>query len=63
MQAAIDHLENSKVLVEALGIEMVPLSEAYRALELSIDSQLDEAIKQIEEATNINLIDENLDND
>jgi len=62
MQAAIDHLEKAKVFVDALGMEMVPLSEAYTAIELSIDSQLDEAMKQISETINIDFIDD-IEND
>lgn len=62
MQTAIDHLENTKVFVEALGMEMVPLSEAYIAVELSIDSQLDEAIKQISQAVNVDFTDD-IEND
>ena len=62
MQAAIDHLEKTKVFVDALGMEMVPLSEAYTAIELSIDSQLDEAMKQISETINIDFIDD-IEND
>ncbi len=62
MQAAIDHLEKAKVFVDALGMEMVPLSEAYIAIELSIDSQLDEVMKQINETINIDFIDD-IEND
>jgi len=62
MQAAIDHLEKAKVFVDALGMEMVPLTEAYRAIELSIDSQLDEAMKQISETINIDFIND-IEND
>ena len=62
MQAAIDHLEKAKVFVDALGMEMVPLTEAYRAIELSIDYQLDEAMKQISETINIYFIND-IEND
>lgn len=62
MQAAIDHLEKAKVFVEALGMEMVPLTEAYTAVELSIDSQLDEAMKQLSESISTNYIDD-IEND
>lgn len=58
MQTAIDHLENTKVYVEALEMEMVPINEARKAIELSIDSQLAEAMRQIEQVTNIQLTDE-----
>jgi hypothetical protein len=48
MQAAIDHLENHKVFIDTLGTDMVPLSEAYRAVQLSIDQQLMDATSIIE---------------
>ena len=40
MQAAIDHLEKHKIHIEALETDMVPLLEAYKAIQLSVDQQL-----------------------
>jgi len=48
MQAAIDHLEKHKVFVDTLGTDMIPLSEAYAAIQLSIDQQLLDATAVIE---------------
>jgi hypothetical protein len=49
MQKAIDHLEKHKVFIDALHTDMIPLSEAYRAVELSIDNQLQETISLLQE--------------
>jgi len=40
MQQALDHLEKHKVYIETLKTDMVPLSEAYKAIQLSVDQQL-----------------------
>ena len=48
MQAAIDHIERTKVFVEALNMEMVPLVEAYKAVQLSIDQQLTDVTTMLE---------------
>jgi hypothetical protein len=50
MQAAIDHLEKHKVFVDTLGTDMIPLSEAYAAIQLSIDQQLLDATAIIEDS-------------
>lgn len=49
MQKALDHIEEHKVYIEALNTFMIPASEAYRAVELSIDSQLQETISLLQE--------------
>ena len=49
MQKALDHLEKHKVYIETLGTDMIPLSEAYKAVELSIDQQLQETLTLIQE--------------
>ena len=49
MQKALDHLEKHKVFIDTLGIDMIPLSEAYKAVEKSIDSQLQETISLLQE--------------
>jgi hypothetical protein len=48
MQEALDHLEKHKVFIDTLGIDMIPLSEAYRAVEKSIDNQLAEVIETLQ---------------
>jgi hypothetical protein len=48
MQEALDHLEKHKVFIDTLGIDMIPLSEAYKAVEKSIDSQLAEVMETLE---------------
>jgi len=48
MQAAIDHLEAHKVFDEKSDTYLVPLDQAYLAIELSIDQQLDDLVSKIE---------------
>lgn len=47
MQEAIDLLDKNKVYVDALHTDMVPLSVAYRAVELSINTQLEDTLNNI----------------
>jgi hypothetical protein len=49
MQKALDHLEKHKVFIETLGTDMIPLSEAYKAVELSIDEQLQDTLSLLQE--------------
>ena len=48
MQNAIDHLEKNKVFIDTLQMDMIPLSEAYRALELAIDNQIAEVMEALQ---------------
>jgi hypothetical protein len=48
MQKAIELLDKSKVYIDTLQIEMVPVTVAYRAVELSFDSQMNEAMNTIQ---------------
>lgn len=48
MQEAIDHLEKHKVFIDTLQTDMIPLSEAYRALELAIDNQIAETLEALQ---------------
>lgn len=48
MQKAIDHLEKNKVFIDTLQTDMIPLSEAYRALELAIDNQIAETLEALQ---------------
>lgn len=68
MKAAIDHLEKHKVFIEALQTDMVPLSEAYKAIQLSIDQQLNDVTTTLEESlgklgVNISHLQNELEND
>lgn len=47
MQEAIDLLEKNKVYVDALHTDMVPLSVAYRAVEVAVNIQLEESLNNI----------------
>ena len=68
MQAAIDHLEAHKVLDEKTNTYVVPLEQAYAALNLSIDQQLVDVINTIESSlgelgTSMNEIQNDTEND
>lgn len=47
MQEAVDFLEKNKVYVDTLHTDMVPLSVAYKAVELAINKQLEEGLDNI----------------
>lgn len=49
MQKAIDHLEKHKVFVDSLGIEMIPATEAYIAIELSVDQQIQDTLNTLQQ--------------
>lgn len=68
MQAAIDHLEAHKVFDEKLDTYVVPLEQAYAAIELSIDQQLDDLVNKIESSlgeigTSMNEIQDDIEDD
>ena len=48
MQEALDHLEKHKVFIDTLGTDMIPLSEAYKALELAVNKQLEEVLDSLQ---------------
>lgn len=48
MQNAIDHLEKNKVFIDTLQMDMIPLSEAYRAVEMAIDNQIAEVMDALQ---------------
>jgi flagellar basal body rod protein FlgB len=48
MQKAIELLDKNKVYIDTLQIEMVPVTVAYKAVELSFDSQMNEAMATIQ---------------
>ena len=47
MQEAVDLLEKNKVYIDTLQTDMVPLSVAYKAVELSINTQLEDTLNNI----------------
>lgn len=47
MQEAIDLLEKNKVYVDTLHTDMVPLSVAYKAVEVAVNKQLEEGLNSI----------------
>ena len=48
MQKAIELIDKNKVYIDTLQIEMVPVTVAYKAVELSFDSQMNEAMNTIQ---------------
>ena len=48
MQEAIDHLQKHKIFIDTLGTDMIPLSEAYKAIELSVNQQLVETMDALQ---------------
>lgn len=68
MQAAIDHLEAHKVFDEKLDTYVVPLEQAYTAIELSIDQQLADVLSTVESSlgeigTSMNEIQDDIEDD
>ena len=49
MQEALNYLEKHKVFIDSLGTEMVPLSEAYKAVEISIDQQIQDTLSTLQQ--------------
>jgi len=49
MQEALDHLEKHRVFIDTLGTDMIPLSEAYKAVELSMNQQLQDTLSLLQE--------------
>jgi hypothetical protein len=48
MQEALDHIEKHKVYIDSLGTFMIPVTEAYKVIELSFNSQLDDTLAIIQ---------------
>jgi len=68
MQAAIDHLEAHKVFDEKLDTYVVPLEQAYTAIELSIDQQLADVLSTVESSlgelgTSMNELQDDIEDD
>ena len=68
MQAAIDHLEAHKVFDKKLDTYVVPLEQAYAAIELSIDQQLADILSTVESSlgelgTSMNELQDDIEDD
>jgi hypothetical protein len=48
MQQALDYIEKNKVFIEDLKTDMVPLSVAYKAIEMAIDNQITQVMETLE---------------
>jgi hypothetical protein len=48
MQAALDYIEKNKVFMEDLRTDMIPLTVAYKAIEMAIDNQIVEAMEALQ---------------
>jgi flagellar basal body rod protein FlgB len=48
MQQAIELIDKNKVYIDTLQMEMIPVTVAYKAIELSFDSQINEAMSTIQ---------------
>jgi hypothetical protein len=48
MQAALDYLEKNKIFIEDLKTDMIPLTVAYKAIEMAIDNQIAEAMEALQ---------------
>jgi hypothetical protein len=47
MQEAVDLLEKNKIYFDTLQTEVVPLTVAYKALEMSVNKQLEDSVESI----------------
>ena len=64
MQEAVDHLEKHKVFIDTLATDMIPLSEAYKALELAVNKQLEEVLENLQKGfKNIGISLEDIENE
>lgn len=48
MQQALDYLEKNKIFIEDLKTDMIPLTVAYKAIEMAIDNQIAEAMEALQ---------------
>ncbi len=48
MQASLDYLEKNKIFIEDLKTDMIPLTVAYKAIEMAIDNQIAEAMEALQ---------------
>ena len=50
-EQALAHLEQHKVLDQTTGTYMVPLEQAMQAVAMSVDTQLEQALKDLDNFT------------
>jgi lysozyme family protein len=48
MQQALDYIEKNKIFIEDLKTDMIPLTVAYKAIEMAIDNQIAEAMEALQ---------------
>lgn len=48
MQQALDYIEKNKIFMEDLKTDMIPLTVAYKAIEMAIDNQIAEAMETLQ---------------
>ena len=48
MQEAVEYIEKNKVFIEDLKTEMIPVSIAYRAIEMAINNQIADVMEALE---------------
>ena len=48
MQEAVEYIEKNKVFIEDLKIEMIPVSIAYKAIEMAIDNQIADVMEALQ---------------
>jgi len=48
MQEAVEYIEKNKIFIEDLKTEMIPVSIAYKAIEMAIDNQIAEAMEALQ---------------
>ena len=48
MQQALDYIEKNKIFMEDLKTDMIPLTVAYKAIEMAIDNQIAEAMEALQ---------------
>jgi hypothetical protein len=48
MQEAVEYIEKNKVFIEDLKTEMIPVSVAYRAIEMAIDNQIADVMEALQ---------------
>jgi hypothetical protein len=48
MQQALDYIEKNKIFIEDLKTDMIPLTVAYKAIEMAIDNQIAETMEALQ---------------
>ncbi len=48
MQEAVEYIEKNKIFIEDLKTEMIPVSIAYKAIEMAIDNQIADVMEALQ---------------